>query len=162
MNALAVMNGPPSPANDYWAEHMTLLRRAFRERTGRELLDGAGSPTEWAERLFHAPFVVLSHDTAPDPVLTYGNQKALELFELSWAELIAMPSRFTAEAPDRVERARLLAEVAAQGYIDNYSGVRISRTGRRFLIEQATVWNLTDGDGHLLGQAATFRDWRYL
>jgi hypothetical protein len=162
MNARAIMNGPPSPTNDYWAEYLTLLRRAFREWTGRELLDGAGSLAEWAERLFHAPFVVLSHDTALDPVLTYGNLKVLELFELSWAELIAMPSRFTAEAPDRVERARLLAEVAAQGYIDNYSGVRISRTGRRFLIEQATVWNLTDGDGHLLGQAATFRDWQYL
>jgi hypothetical protein len=43
------MNGPPSPANDYWAEYLTLLRRAFREWTGRELLDGAGSPAQWAE-----------------------------------------------------------------------------------------------------------------
>ena len=50
----------------------------------------------------------------------------------------------------------------ARGYIDDYSGVRISRTGRRFLIERATVWNLTDDRDQLCGQAATFHEWRYL
>jgi hypothetical protein len=72
-----------------------------------------------------------------------------------------MPSRLTAEAPDRTERARLLAEVAARGFIDDYSGVRISRTGQRFRIERATVWNLSDDEGRRCGQAATFRTWRY-
>jgi hypothetical protein len=138
------------------------LRRAFHALTGRDLIDAALSPEAAAEALFHAPFVVLSHDTAPDPLLTYGNAKALELFELSWAELTRLPSRYTAEAPNRAERARLLAQVAAQGFIDDYSGVRISRTGRRFLIEWATVWNLTDDAGRRCGQAAMFREWRYL
>jgi hypothetical protein len=40
--------------------------------------------------------------------------------------------------------------------------VRIARTGRRFLIQRATVWNLTDDQGRLCGQAATFREWRYV
>jgi hypothetical protein len=48
----------------------------------------------------------------------------------------------------------------AQGYIDDYAGVRVSRTGRRFLIEGATVWNLIETDGRLVGQAATFSRWR--
>lgn len=152
----------PSQANQYWFEHAERLRCTFRELTGRHLLDAALSPSMAAEQLFHAPFVVLSHNNAPDPVLTYGNLKALELFELSWEELTAMPSRFTAEAPNREERARLLAEVASRGYIDSYSGVRISRTGKRFLIERATVWNLTDGEGRACGQAATFLNWHYL
>ena len=73
-----------------------------------------------------------------------------------------MPSRLTAEAPDRAARARLLAQVAAQGFIDDYAGVRISRAGKRFLIERATVWNLTDDQGRLCGQAATFQTWRLL
>ena len=73
-----------------------------------------------------------------------------------------MPSRYTAEAPDRAERARLLAQVAARGCIDDYAGVRIARTGRRFRIERATVWNLTDDQGRLCGQAAMFREWRAL
>ncbi|MDG4594310.1 MAG: MEKHLA domain-containing protein [Candidatus Contendobacter sp.] len=152
----------PCPANRYWVEHAELLRRAFHALTGRDLIDAALSPEAAAEALFHAPFVVLSHDAAPDPILTYGNAKALELFELTWEELTRMPSRYTAEAPDRAERERLLARVAAQGFIDDYSGVRISRTGQRFLIEQATVWNLTDDAGQRCGQAATFREWRHL
>lgn len=152
----------PCPANRYQVEHTERLRRTFHALTGRDLLDPALSPEAAAETLFHAPFVVLSHNADLDPILTYGNRTALELFELSWAELIQMPSRLTAEAPNRAERARLLAEVAAQGFIDDYSGVRISRTGRRFRIERATVWNLSDEAGRGCGQAATFREWWYM
>jgi hypothetical protein len=152
----------PSPANRYQVDHAERLRRSFHALTGRDLLDPALSPEAAAEALFHAPFVVLSHDAAPDPILTYGNRIALELFELSWEELIQMPSRYPAEAPDRAERARLLAQVAALGFIDDYAGVRISHTGRRFLIQRATVWNLTDDQGRRCGQAATFREWRYV
>ena len=54
----------------------------------------------------------------------------------------------------------LLARVAAHGYIDDYAGVRVSRTGRRFGIEGATVWNLIDGEGRHQGQAATCAVWR--
>ena len=152
----------PCPADHYQVEHAELLRRSFYILTGRHLLDAALLPEAAAEALFHAPFVVLSHDAAPDPILTYGNRIALELFELSWEALTRMLSRLTAEAPNRAELARLLAEVAAQGFIDDYSGVRISRTGRRFRIERVTVWNLTDDAGQPCGQAATYRTWRYL
>ncbi|MFO7639776.1 MAG: MEKHLA domain-containing protein [Candidatus Competibacteraceae bacterium] len=152
----------PCPANRYQVAHAELLRRSFHALTGCDLLDPTLAPEAAADALFHAPFVVLSHDAAPDPILTYGNRQALELFELSWEALIQMPSRLTAEAPDRAERARLLAEVAARGFIDDYSGVRISRAGRRFMIARATVWNLTDAAGRLCGQAAMFRDWRDL
>jgi hypothetical protein len=152
----------PSPAHRYPVEHAERLRRTFHALTGRDLIDPTLSPEAAAEALFHAPFVVLSHDAAPDPLLTYGNRAALELFALTWEELTRMPSRLTAEAPDRAERARLLAQVAARGFIDDYSGVRISRTGRRFLIQRATVWNLTDDQSRLGGQAATFREWRYV
>ena len=41
-------------------------------------------------------------------------------------------------------------------------GVRISRTGRRFLVEQAVVWNVLDGHGTRRGQAATFSRWTAL
>ena len=152
----------PSPANRYHVKHAKRLCRTFHALTGRDLIDPTLSPEAAAEGLFHAPFVVLSHNAAPDPLLTYGNRAALELFALTWEELTQRPSRLTAEAPDRAERARLLAEVTTRGFIDDYSGVRIARTGRRFLIQRATVWNLTDDQGRLCGQAATFREWRYV
>jgi hypothetical protein len=139
-----------------------LIVRSLHHWTGRDLLAGIFSPAESAEKLFHAPFVVVSHGTENDPILNYGNAAALALWELSWAELTRTPSRLTAEAPNRAERARLLAEVTARGFIENYSGIRISKTGRRFRIAQATVWNLISPTGQPGGQAALFSQWEFL
>jgi len=112
-----------------------------------------------ARRLYDAPFVVLAHDTAADPRFTYANRTAQRLFEMPWSEIVGLPSRLSAEAPAREERQRLLEQVATRGYIDDYSGVRISKSGRRFRILRATVWNVHDRLGRPLGQAATFTDW---
>lgn len=62
---------------------------------------------------------------------------------------------------NHTERARLLQQVTEHGFINDYSGVRISKTGKRFVIEQATVWNLIGTAGTICGQAATFSRWRY-
>lgn len=155
-------SGLPEPAeeNGYLADHVDLLRRSLRHWTGRDLVDQVRAPSEVARWIWEAPFVVLSHGCEADPILSYGNRAALDLFELSWAELTRLPSWLTAESPERGERARLLERVMTQGYIDDYAGVRVSRTGRRFLIEGATVWNLIETDGRLVGQAATFSRWR--
>ena len=155
------------------AAHSELLARSLRHWTGRELaVSRSDAPTpslppapgtpEFAIALFHAPFVLVSHGTEADPVLNYGNRAALDLWEMSWEQLTRTPSRFTAEAPDREERARLLERVTRYGFIDDYSGIRISRTGRRFRIHRATVWNLIDAAGRPAGQAATFDRWEHL
>lgn len=39
-------------------------------------------------------------------------------------------------------------------------GLRIAKSGRRFRIENVTVWDLLDENGVLHGQAATYRQWR--
>src|SRR5690349_5670762 len=135
--------------------HSLCLVRSYRHFTGRELLPGVTDALDVSRRLFEAPFVQVSHGTEADPVLNYGNATALGLWEMSWEELTRTPSRFTAEVPNREERARLLAAVTAKGFIDDYSGVRISKSGRRFLIRQATVWNLITEAGAPCGQAAT-------
>ena len=139
-----------------------LIARSLKHWTGRDLLAGNFSSSEFAEKIFHAPFVLVSHGTETDPVLNYGNQAALNLWEMSWPELTSTPSRLTAEAPNREERARLLAAVTARGFIDDYSGIRISKTGRRFRIAQATVWNLLDENQKYAGQAAMFSNWNII
>jgi hypothetical protein len=139
-----------------------LMARSYRRFTGRDLLPGLFNPLGLSRNLFESPFVLVAHGTEGDPVLNYGNAAALRLWEISWEELTQTPSRQTAEAPERDERARLLATVAAQGYIDDYSGIRISKSGRRFRIARATVWNLVTEQGEPCGQAATFSEWQYL
>ena len=138
------------------------IARSLRHWTGRDLWPGDFPAVEIAERIFHAPFVLVSHGTETDPVLNYGNQSALNLWDMSWEELTRTPSRLTAEAPNREERARLLAAVTARGFIDDYSGIRISKTGRRFRIAQATVWNLLNEQQQFCGQAAMFSQWEFL
>jgi MEKHLA domain len=142
--------------------HSQILALSLKHWTSRELLPGDFSTAELAEKLFRAPFVLVSHGTEADPVLNYGNAAALALWEMSWDEFTRTPSRVTAEAPNREERARLLATVTARGFIDDYSGVRISKTGRRFIISRATVWNLLTAGGHPCGQAAMFERWEFL
>ncbi len=91
----------PCQTNAYLSEHVDVLRASLRHYTGRDLIDSQQEGLEAAREIFYAPFVVLSHNTAKDPVFTYGNQAALELFEMSWDELLALPSRKSAEIPDR-------------------------------------------------------------
>lgn len=142
--------------------HSRLLLSCHRLLTGRALMPEPADGRALAQALFEAPFVVVSHGTEADPVLNYGNAAALALWEMSWEELCSTPSRFTAELPERSERERLLAAVSAHGFIDDYSGVRISKTGRRFRIRRATVWNLAGAAGAPAGQAATFSHWEPL
>ena len=152
----------PTEQNFYLQEHVSRLVVSFSHWTGKSLVETDVSPAEQARRLFYAPFVLLSHNAAPDPMLNYANREALTLFELTWEELITLPSRKTAEPSEREERERLLAMVSRQGYIDDYRGIRIAKSGRRFMIERATVWNLLDDNGGFYGQAAMFRQWRFL
>ncbi|HSN03966.1 MAG TPA: MEKHLA domain-containing protein [Nitrospira sp.] len=144
------------PAIVTWSQ---CLLESFRRWTGRELLDRTGSPEDQARALFTAPYVVVSHGTESDPVLNYGNQAALDLWEMTWEQLTNTPSRLTAEPMNRDERARMLAVAAAQGFFAGYRGVRISATGKRFLVEDATVWNVVEARGARVGQAATFARW---
>jgi hypothetical protein len=106
--------------------------------------------------LWNAPRAVVAHGTEDDPVFFYGNRLALQLFEMSFDEFTRLPSRYSAELLAREERAKLLERVTRQGYADNYSGMRIASSGKRFMIEDGTVWNLIDEQGKHQGQAAVF------
>lgn len=160
---LELRPGPaPSAANGFLADHAGLLLRCHRHWTGRDLLPADLDPGEAARSLYHAPFVVLAHRHGVDPVFNYANLAAQRLFERDWAEIVGLPSRLSAEPLAREERQRLLSRVSRHGYIDDYSGVRIARSGRRFRIRQATVWTLFAADGGPAGQAASFAEWQYL
>jgi len=154
----------PDSQNDYLKSHALILLCSFAHWTGRSLIDPTLPEVEQARQLFLAPFAVVSHNTTPDPIFNYGNQTALTLFELSWDEFTTLPSRQSAEPMQQDERAQLLAQVTRDGYIerDTPIGVRITKSGRRFLIEKGIVWNLLDENGLHYGQAATYGDWTFL
>jgi hypothetical protein len=139
-----------------------ILLDSFEHYLKKPLLTRSGDAQQDAHTLFTAPFVVVSHNGAADPILNYGNQAALDLWQLDWSRLIQIPSRLTAEPTHRDERARMLEAAAAQGYIENYSGIRIASTGQRFRIDSAVVWNLDTETAQPCGQAASFSAWTFL
>jgi MEKHLA domain len=142
--------------------HTQSMLDSFKRLLGRDLIDRFGDPIEDSMNLFEASFVVVSHGTQADPVLNYGNRMALELWETDLPTLTSMPSRLTAEPVHRDERAQLMARAARDGFVDDYRGVRISSSGKRFFIEKAIVWNILDGHENYMGQAATFSEWKPL
>lgn len=125
---------------------------------GEPLEPGERDPLELARWLDEsAPYCLLAHNNEADPRFVYANRTALRCFEYAWDELIGMPSRLSAEAPNRAERDALLSSVAEKGYARGYRGLRIAKSGRRFWIEDVTVWNVLDARGNPCGQAATYR-----
>jgi MEKHLA domain len=152
----------PDESNQFLAGHAGLLIRSYRDWTGRDLVDPGLAFMEQARALHEAPFAVAAHGIEADPVFNYANRAALAVFEADWEAFTSMPSRLSAEPVERQERARLLTQVTARGFLDNYSGVRVSTTGRRFRIRRATVWNVIDPHGLRCGQAVMFHDWEYL
>jgi hypothetical protein len=142
--------------------HVGYLLRSFYRVVGQALLPSLGDAILDAQQLFAAPFVVLSHGVEADPILNYGNALALQLWEMTATQFCATPSRVTAEPMLREDRQSTLDTVARQGYITGYAGVRVSSTGRRFLIENVVLWNVSDDDGNPLGQAASFDCWSFL
>ncbi|MBE2180347.1 MAG: MEKHLA domain-containing protein [Chthoniobacterales bacterium] len=151
----------PRPSTDLAAPTRLILAN-HRRLLGRDLIPGdAADPVR---DLFEAPFVMLSAlgPFGSDHIFNYANRTALVAFETSWDDLIGRPSSESAEPVHREERRRLLDEVGRHGFIEDYSGIRISRKGRRFRILRATVFNLLDDTGTYAGQAATFADWELL
>jgi len=135
--------------------HAQIILDSYKRLLGRPLLTLAPGERE-DTALFECLLIVLSHGLEEDPVLNYGNRRALALWEMDWEAFTATPSRLTAEPMLRAERQRFLEEVALKGYVDTYKGIRISRTGTKFEIQEAIVFNLTDEDGARYGQAAVF------
>jgi hypothetical protein len=138
-------------------EFFALLTGSYRRLVGTSLVP-AGADAAWLYN--EAPFAVLAHDGTDDPKFIYANRCAQACFGYGWNEIIELPSRLSAEPADRAERQALLDQVARHGFMSGYKGVRITKSGRRFVIEDGIVWELIDAEGRRHGQAATFSFWR--
>lgn len=141
----------------FLARHTRILSESYQKFVGKPL-----SHAETAKMLFEAPFALVSHGVQDDPVFNYGNALALKIFAYSWHEFTRLPSKHSAEPVNQAARAAILAQVANHGFAHHYQGVRIAQNGTRFLIKNATIWNLVDETGAPYGQAALIPEWQIL
>ncbi len=156
---------PPFANNDAIAAQCRLLRDSHLRITGQPLGDASWATLDGealCSAFWNCEAVIASHGTEDDPLFNYGNRRTLELWETDWPTLTTMPSRLTAEPILREERDTMLARVTADGFIDDYAGVRITTTGKRFQIHRATVWTVRDENDTRRGQAVVFSDWSAL
>jgi PAS domain-containing protein len=110
------------------------VRHSFRSNNDNQYA------ARWLYR--EAPFCALAHNTDRDAIFIYGNKAAQACFEYTWDELTSLRSRLSAEEPNREERQCLLDAVKRHGFATGYRGLRIAKSGRRFWIENVTVWQL--------------------
>ncbi len=151
-----------TPLSSLTLEQAKLICNNYARLFDRKLVENTQGDETLVEKLWHAPFVLLSHGKEQEPIFNFANQCATTLFEFPIAELLSLPSKLSAEPVEQQKREQLLKQVSEYGYIDNYSGVRISSTGRRFRIDNAIIWDLFDEQGQYQGQAAMFEKWVYL
>lgn len=123
MTAALFDRSEPDAANGFQQASARLIVASHARLLHRELLPGR-TADDLGRRLYGAPFIVLAHDAAPDPLFFYANLAAQELFAMSWREIVRLPSRLSAEPLAREERQRLLDRVARDGFIADYGGER--------------------------------------
>ncbi len=64
----------PGKSNSFLVEHVTLLRNSLKLWSNLDLVKHELPDDEAAQDLFFAPFALVSHDTASDPIFNYANQ----------------------------------------------------------------------------------------
>ncbi len=115
-----------------------------------------------SQELFFLDSPVLAHSNTKDPLITYANAKALQLWGRQWKIMVGMPSRLTAPKDQQDKRQATLHLANQKNGINGLQGIRVNQNGRKFKISNIRLWTLWDEDEHPIGQAATFSDWWFL
>ena len=142
--------------------HSSLLIESFFYRTKKNLIDLNLANIDPAQALYESRYVILSHGTEADPIFNYANLAAQKLWSISWDEFLKMPSRLSAETVETNNRNELFSKTNQQGFSSEYSGVRITKYGKRFLIKDATLWKVVSPSGNFHGHAVVFDQWAFI
>ena len=142
-------------------EHIAILAKNYQQYFSEPML-ASSSEKDFLQAVWQGEFVVLSHGIEEDPIFNFANLCAQQLFEMDFETITQLPSRKSAGPSTQQERNSLMSQVTTKGCIDDYSGIRVSATGKQFYIERAKVWNLADEAGEYYGQAAMFSDWKVI
>lgn len=137
-----------------WIDRAAVILDSYRRHLGRDLFPRSGDAAADARTLFDLPAAVLAHDTATPALLDWANRAAAEAFDATPTALLGRPSAATAPVDATPDRQQLFVRLQQHGFVTGYEGVRISLSGRRFVIADVTVYELRDRDGRAAGHAA--------
>lgn len=160
-----------APGVEPWQEtevimNNLLLVESYSRNVGRPLLEGDVDMADIAQALWDAPFVLLAHDlpeagSQGQPVFSYANRAALDLFEAEWDDLVGQSSSISADADAQEDRSNALGKALEGGKAEDVTGWRRSLKSTRFQIKGATVFNISSPTGEVLGQGAKIGQWEF-
>lgn len=158
------VHGGPPVVPDALVAHLARVVRSYTVLTGRDLVAYDPNPSVLAERVQRAPFILMSRSFERDALPAYGNDLALNLWQQSWDQFTASPVSDESDASDEEHRMwRQANELAlAAGHADVVSGALSAGSGRRIRFTRATIWNVLDDDGRIVGQATLLPTWRWI
>ncbi len=139
-----------------------LLLKSYKNSYGKHLIIPSrdfGAQENNGFKVYNLKNPVMAHNNAPEPCLNYANSAALELWKMSWSEMIGMPSSITTPKNEQSERNNALSQATKNHAIENYQGIRVNSQGELFMISNVRIWSILDEEGHIFGQAATFNSW---
>ena len=129
-----------------------MMMNSYQYWLGQSLINDTREKV--SEFIFKAPFYLVSMSIETMPIFNYGNQKALDLWELNWEEFTQFSSDKSAEINYQEERNQVLEETTNKGYKTGYSAIRISSKGKRYKKENVTIWNVLNQKQEYCGKAA--------
>ena len=112
--------------------------------------------------IFKGDYYLIMHNTEDVPRFNYGNRRILDIFEVTWEELMVFPGYKSAPPEEQADREAVMRTVEKHDIATGYTGTRISSTGKRFLIKHGAVWNVRTEHGEYIGRAAFFKDIEFL
>ena len=155
-----MMNEPYNNAETIaWCRY---VHDSYKHWLKKTLVEGDLKEKELVKALYEADFMILSHKFGDVPRFVFANLSAQKLWGYSWDEFIGMPSSESVEPEAREEREKLLERANLYGFINDYSGIRIAKDGRRFRIRDVTLWNVLNENEVRVGQAAMFRKFEFV
>lgn len=142
-----------------WCGYLT---RSFNDLLDERIIEADLSLEQLAQALYIKTDIILSHRFGDVPRFCFANAAAQELFGYGWDEFIGIESSLSAQPESQEDRETLLKQARENGYIKNYSGVRIKKDRTLFEVRNVILWNVSDSRGDVVGQAALFNQWNPL
>lgn len=133
------------------AEQMLLLNKRFEESFNDTLVPFLDAQ-DLAIKLHHAPYPLFAYDGNDNPKYTYMNLAAQRLFKVEQHEVKHLHVTETTEELLRKNLLNFIQEVKSKKRYLSYSGLRITKNGERFRLENAYLWVIYDDHKQYIGQ----------
>lgn len=137
---------------EYYVNQSLLMYESFMSKF-IEFPIHFSDPVDLSLKLYHAPFLVFSVDNSESPRYNYLNYRAQQAFEINRESIDNF--YMIDSVPEQLQGSLLgfAQHIRKTGKFANYNGLRMSKSGIQFRLNNAFVWSLFTQDDNYEGIA---------